>query len=137
MNKLPHIPKPSEIKETLEEKIVRIAYLPRLICIHLIGEHHTHGHRMIVGTVFIFIGVIIAKGSAMIGHSLPLHIAGDALGYAIHGMGFVPFGEYVILKGKTEEAKHHEKMVRDRQQKPHRPSAQRKRSKEREHESNY
>lgn len=77
----------------------------RIICIHLLGETHTIHHRMGVGLVMMTFGVLVSeftKGLYII------HIMGDLIGYGIHGIGTIPFGEALVshvagLKKKIPE----------------------------------
>lgn len=77
--------------------IVRRVNIARPVCNHMLGSEHTHGHRMLVGTVVMGIGVSIAK---VAGHHELAAIAflGDAIGYAVHGLGLTPFAEYLLVK---------------------------------------
>lgn len=69
----------------------------RPVCDALLGKKHTHIHRMMVGTVVMGTGVLIAKYT---GHSEYEVIAylGDAVGYGIHGLGLTPFLEFLMEK---------------------------------------
>lgn len=74
-------------------------HAPRTICDHVVGEHHTRGHRMFVGTIIIMCGVIIAKIGVFIPGGFVIHLATDAIGYLIHGIGAIPFVESVAKGG--------------------------------------
>ncbi len=67
----------------------------RPICDHLLGEQHTHHHRMMIGTFVMTVGVTIAK---VAGHN-------EIIGYAVHGLGLTPFVEYLLaqIAGHKEE----------------------------------
>lgn len=73
--------------------------LPRMICVHLIGEQHTHVHHMIVGFVIMVFGITVVKLSLLADWSF-IHVAGDLSGYAIHGIGLTPFVETIIRNAK-------------------------------------
>ncbi len=64
--------------------------LPRVITTHLIGKKHTNTHRKMVGVGVMIIGVLLVK---VLGHIdiYVIHIAADIVGYAIHGIGLIPF----------------------------------------------
>lgn len=57
-------------------------------CNHLMGEDHTPSHRMGVGVVYIFAGVLVSK----IGEGY-IHLFFDAMGYLIHALGTIPIIE--------------------------------------------
>ena len=71
------------------------------VCGHLFGIHHTHGHRIVVGFVVMFVGVIISKAAIMF-DGIIIHYVMDAAGYGIHGIGLAPTLEYIIST-KLEE----------------------------------
>jgi len=64
---------------------------PKFICDHLVGKNHTPIHRMAFGSVTILIGVLIAKSG---GEGIT-HILTDCVGYFIHGVGSMPFLEFL------------------------------------------
>ena len=69
--------------------------LAHWICEHIMGKEHTHAHRIIVGIVIMFLGVITSKlGTA----SVILHYIADCAGYFIHGVGAIPIVEYLIAQ---------------------------------------
>ena len=80
-------------KQCAVRKVAEIAHLPiwqRLF--------HKNARRTLVayasGCVIILVGVAIAKQGEHFHHNYFMHIAVDALGYCIHGFGFVPFVRY-------------------------------------------
>jgi len=73
--------------------------VPHYVCTHLLGEHHSEGHRMVVGVLVMIFGVTVSKAFAT-SPSLILHYGADTLGYAIHGIGAIPFVERVSALGK-------------------------------------
>lgn len=62
------------------------------LCNHLLGEGHSHRHRMIVGILTMFIGVVVAKVGSP---TLILHCITETLGFGLHAIGAIPFIEYV------------------------------------------
>lgn len=77
----------------------------KVICHHLIDEKHSHTHRMVVGIIIMIGGVGISKISTTI---TVVHFIFDGLGYAIHGIGLIPFVEAL---SKREEDKNKDKEV--------------------------
>lgn len=75
---------------------LHLANLPREVCLHLIGPQHKPHHRMIAGAVIMVAGVLIAK-SAEHFHAFPAHVALDLVGYMIHGLGAVPYIEWLLI----------------------------------------
>ncbi len=72
---------------------------PRFICDHVVGENHTSNHRMFAGTIVIIFGVVIAKLGVFMPGGIVVHLATDAVGYLIHGIGAIPFVETVAKGG--------------------------------------
>lgn len=64
---------------------------PKAICNHLIGKDHSLGHRVVVGSITILSGVLIANS----GGEGMFHIITDCIGYLIHGIGALPFLEVI------------------------------------------
>lgn len=69
--------------------------IPKHISNHLCGENHSIAHRRIAGGVIIILGVVVAKVG---GEGIILHIVFDAFGYALHGIGLIPFVEAIEKK---------------------------------------
>lgn len=84
--------------------MIKYLNLPKVLCQHAIGHHHTVGHRMVAGTTIMGIGVGTAK-AAVLFHSLPLHMSLDLVGYLIHGIGAVPFVEYLLDEHQEQHRK--------------------------------
>jgi hypothetical protein len=82
-------------------RVVRVADIPKKVCNNLIGEHHTSIHRMTAGAVIMVVGVTIAKLEPS-GMFHILHYTCDIVGYALHGLGTVPFID-ALLKGNENE----------------------------------
>jgi hypothetical protein len=60
------------------------------VCNHLIGEHHTLAHRMLIGILIMAVGELIGN----LGHSHAIaHIAMSGSGSLIHAIGAIPFVE--------------------------------------------
>lgn len=84
------------------KRVLHICNVPRIICHRLIGGHHTPGHRMAVGLVIMIGGVAVAK-SAHAAEYVIIQGGLDLLGYAIHGLGAVPFIEWLLEEEKDRE----------------------------------
>lgn len=69
---------------------LHIANVPRKLADHLVGKNHTNYHRRWCGAFVMLIGVGFVKLTGMIDIYL-IHFAGDIIGYAIHGVGAIPF----------------------------------------------
>lgn len=76
-------------------RIVTILNLPRHLCRAALGKDHTVAHRMAAGTVIMVGGVVLSKTTVP---GLDLHLFFDLVGYLIHGIGAVPFVEYLIAE---------------------------------------
>jgi hypothetical protein len=80
-------------KQCAVRKVAEIAHLPIWQRIF-----HKNARRTVLaylgGCATILIGVAIAKYSEHFHDNYLLHISVDALGYCIHGVGFVPFVRY-------------------------------------------
>jgi hypothetical protein len=82
--------------------VIHVVNVPRYVCRTLIGEHHTHAHRMVAGGTMMAGGVLLSHMAAE-PHILLLTLAGDLVGYAIHGMGLVPFLDFLLEELHNEE----------------------------------
>lgn len=69
--------------------------LPKHVSNHLCGQNHSIAHRRIVGVIVIVFGVVISKAG---GELFILHVVFDAFGYALHGIGLIPFIEAIEKK---------------------------------------
>lgn len=91
-----------KVVKVVEKPVVSTLQIPFIACTHLFGEKHTAGHRMFTGAVFMVTGVGVSKLFVEI-HVL--HFFFDLLGYAIHGMGCLPFIEHLgIIINKAKQA---------------------------------
>lgn len=80
------------IKKTAN-KILCACNITRPVAEHLIGKKHTVYHRMAIGAVIMVAGVCVSKVALV---DIPMvHYAKDVIGYAIHGIGCIPFIEYL------------------------------------------
>lgn len=77
--------------------------LPRVVCDHVLGEEHSHPHRMVCGVFVMVAGVSLAKTGHAI-DSVAWLITADVLGYSLHGLGFAPYVEYLL----SRNAAHHQ-----------------------------
>ncbi len=83
--------------------IIRVANLPRRICIQLLGHHHDKRHRMVAGFLVMMAGVGVAKGAVFVSYEVVKYMM-DLLGYGIHGLGLTPFIEALLEdSGEDEE----------------------------------
>ena len=71
--------------------------LARMICNHLVGDSHTKVHRFSAGVIIMAVGVTVTKVVLMVESGF-IHAFGDLIGYAIHGIGAIPFVEHLIQK---------------------------------------
>lgn len=72
--------------------------LPKALCNHLIGEHHTLGHRMFVGSILMVVGVAVAHTATVL--PTGAGFVADLTGYLIHGIGSTPVIEAIMLTRK-------------------------------------
>lgn len=89
------------VKPTIVHKVVYHTNVIRPICKLLLDDKHSHKKRMFVGVMIMIFGVIIAK---YLGDDSNIIIAsvGDGFGYGVHGIGLIPFAEYLAQKFKGE-----------------------------------
>lgn len=73
------------------KKLNLIAHL----CKMCLGEEHPPIIRYCAGGVIMLAGVLVAKEGGQI-HAYHFHYIADVLGYGIHGIGAVPFVEWLI-----------------------------------------
>jgi hypothetical protein len=82
-----------KLSEILKHWLFNILNLPKHICDNLLNDKaHTHVHRMFVGLIIMPIGVFISKCFTDV---YIAHFMCDVIGYAIHGMGLMPFLEII------------------------------------------
>lgn len=82
-------------------KIIRIVDLPYHLANHVIGEHHTPGHRMSFGVIIMAAGVTMAHQFQHFGNPV-IALIGDLMGYSIHATGFIPFAHGIENKAKEQ-----------------------------------
>lgn len=75
--------------------------LPRIICQHMLGKDHKVHHRMTAGVTLMFIGVMIAQGGHLV-EIVVIKATIDLIGYSFHGLGLVPFLEWLMEQDKDE-----------------------------------
>lgn len=83
-----------------KNKVPAILELPKRICIHLIGKDHKTGHQVLVGAIFMIVGVVITKWATIYFSSEIIKCAGDIVGYSIHGIGLTPIIEIITKLDK-------------------------------------
>lgn len=75
-------------------KILSAINVPRHVCDVALGKDHPIHHRMIAGTIMMAFGVGISK--AFVGvHVFFISEIFDGVGYLIHGVGTIPFAEWL------------------------------------------
>lgn len=87
--------------ELYVSKLLRRANLPRRIADHLIGQQHSRCHQCLIGLGLMIVGVLVARGAAEI-HFVVIHVAGDLIGYGIHGLGLTPYVEAIVKIAEEE-----------------------------------
>lgn len=81
--------------------MVKFCNLPKEVCRHLVGEHHSRSHHMVVGVVIMVIGVGVVKLLETV-HLPGLHFTADVIGYGLHGLGLTPFVEIALETAAAE-----------------------------------
>lgn len=74
-------------------RIIRVINLPRKAAQWAIGKEHTASHRMVAGAVIAVVGVGVAKLPV---EQAAAHYFCDLFGYALHGVGIIPYAEWLI-----------------------------------------
>jgi len=96
----------AEARRKAHDKAMDICHrlnLPRILCECAFGESHPASHRIIAGSVFMTIGVSVAKFG---GHLVPLpgaEFIADWTGYLIHGAGSVPMIDILLRRMRAQE----------------------------------
>lgn len=68
---------------------------------HLFGINHTIRHKMIAGLILMILGVTITKlVPSYYPHPL-VHAGADGIGYLLHGLGAMPYGEWLAITAGT------------------------------------
>jgi len=84
--------------KAIQESVFNVPYH---ICDHFLGESHSFGHRIFVGSIFVFLGTCIAQIHVGIWICDILYEGG---GFVVHAVGAVPFVEYAVsLKVKSQK----------------------------------
>ena len=82
---------------SLKSRKFTLPNVPQMICIHLLGEKHTHKHRIAVGICIMIAGIAIAKLSVLAPWAI-IHFSGDLVGYTMHGLGSIPIVDHLTKK---------------------------------------
>lgn len=75
------------------QTVINRVNVVRMLLDNVLGENHSHRHRMGFGFILMTIGVMIAKSFAGVEYEI-VHMVCDCVGYFIHGLGCVPFVDY-------------------------------------------
>jgi hypothetical protein len=81
--------------------LVRRVNLIHLLLDHVLGENHTHAHRMSVGAIVMFIGMLLIHAFAGIEMEV-VRVTVEVCGGFIHCVGSVPFVDYLINRANTK-----------------------------------
>jgi len=76
--------------------------LPRAICRHLIGKDHQAHHRMAAGATLMVFGVMVAQSGHLV-EVVVIKATIDLIGYSFHGLGLVPFLEWLLESDKNDK----------------------------------
>lgn len=71
-------------------KILETINISKHIANHVAGKHHTNTHRRISGITVMIVGVGIVNASHFCDVFI-IHFVADVIGYAVHGLGLIPF----------------------------------------------
>jgi hypothetical protein len=85
----------------MNKRILNVLNLPKKICVALLGEKQKPVHRMVLGLIFMALGVFISKSLSHYDNSF-VEFIGDLIGYAIHGTGCVPFIDFLTTVAEIE-----------------------------------
>lgn len=78
-------------------RALRVANLPREICRHTVGHDHSTLHRLVCGMGVMGFGVVFAMIPTLAEiHALFAHMGFELVGFAIHGLGAVPYIEWLL-----------------------------------------
>lgn len=78
--------------KTACKKSLPFLYLPTTICNHIFGEKHTPAHRIVVGLIIAFLGVMLTKWLDSY-HNELISLSGDFSGVSLHAIGLTPIIE--------------------------------------------
>jgi len=90
------------VKNETKGSVLRKIDVTRVISNHLIGKNHKPYHRFAVGIVIMVSGVSFTEVSYLFSPMI-IHITGDVIGYFIHGLGAVPFIDFILNKNQNEK----------------------------------
>lgn len=82
-------------------QILDVINIPKHIVSHMIGEKHSTWHHRITGAIIMVFGVGVVKIFYITSDIGLFHFVGDLVGFAIHGVGLVPWVSK-IEKGEEE-----------------------------------
>lgn len=80
-------------------KTIDAINLPKHIAHHIAGEDHTDNHRRLAGVAVMAVGVGFVK-LCMVIDSMAVHFMGELVGFAIHGIGLIPFASKIEKQTK-------------------------------------
>ena len=74
---------------------------------NLFGKEHTIRHKMIAGLILMIFGVTFSKIVPLYLHHPVAHGVADGVGYLFHGLGAMPYGEWLsttagVIVGATQ-----------------------------------
>lgn len=85
----------------MTRRLLNVVNVPKKVCTALLGDKSKARHRMLVGFIFMLVGVLISKLCIYLDNTF-IDILGDLLGYAIHGTGCVPFIDFLTEIAEVE-----------------------------------
>lgn len=68
-----------------------------IVCDHVLSENHSHLHRVVAGVLVAMVGVLIAHNLGH-SHNQAIAVAGDGVGYTLHGLGIAPILDWLIVR---------------------------------------
>lgn len=74
--------------------------IPKSVRGHLLGQNHSPRHKFIFGSLIMFFGISIVKGSYVIDSTI-IHFFADGVGYLLHGIGAIPIVKAIEEGGKS------------------------------------
>jgi cyanate permease len=69
--------------------------LPRALAVHVVGKNHSEKHHLMFGFLFMVAGVLIGKAGGLYDFLL-FHLLAEAVGAAVHGVGLIPYLDYLL-----------------------------------------
>lgn len=69
--------------------------IPRKVCVEMLGQHQKH--RMVNGGVVMVTGVLLTHTvMVLVPEYHAVRLMADVLGYLLHGVGAIPFIEWIM-----------------------------------------